>query len=163
MTDDCIGIKKTIEKEKKLLLDYKENDTIHADSYEKIQVLNLLDKLGFPMDEIGTYLYRDVIMTSLKDIEYKRSNDEILEGLNNFYSSTYQNIARDDYWIGITTLHSLIRRAIDKISDDNTDKLVISEIFSEDDLDSNYGIKAFMIASYLYNTIDKEESKKIQK
>ena len=163
MTDDCIGIKKVIEAEKKLLLDYKENDTINTDGYEKIQVLNLLDKLGFPMDEIGTYLYRDVIMASLKDIEYKRSNDEILEGLNNFYSSTYQNIARDDYWIGITTLHSLIRRAIDKISDDNTDKLVISEIFSEDDVDSNYGIKAFMIASYLYNTMDKEESKKIQK
>lgn len=163
MIDDCIEIKSFIEKEKNLLLNYKENDTIHTDSYEKVQVLNLLDKLGFPMDEIGTYLYKDVIMSALKDIEYKRSNDDILKGLNNFYSSTYQNIARDEYWIGVTTFHSLVKRAIDKVSLDNTDKMVVSKIFSEDDLDVNYGVKAFMIASYLYNNLDKEESKKMEK
>ena len=153
-----------MKKEIHIYSDYKKHKTIDSEYFEKMQVLHILEELGFPMDEIGTYLYKDVVMSALIDMKYGYPTDKILLDLNNPYSSTYQQIARDEYWIGVKRIHSIINSTISKIHKDKSNQEFVSEIFSETGMNENYGVRAFEIASYMYNrTLNDDNSKILEK
>lgn len=109
-----------------------------------IRILKLLEDMGFPMNEVGTYLYKmmieSIIIRLLDNIELN-----LLANLNNMYSQFYVDIARNDLDIGIKTFHKLIISSIEKIDYTKFNNSVIgSHIGSH-----NYASSAYLIAKHL--------------
>lgn len=157
--------------ENKIYNNYKEGKEIEVSKSEMegLKILSLLDNLGYPMDELGTYLYKDVIIKLcdlLKDISTRRDMEkcsEILEELNNCYSCFYHGIAREDKEIGVKTFHLYIKQAVDKIDEEKIDKELVKSIYGNELNDMNYGLNAFLLAAYSlekYSYVDVEEYKK---
>ena len=79
-----------------------------------VEILSILEKLGYPMSHLGTYLYKDLIALvcdEIKDMgisELQSEEEEMLEFLNNGYSSLYVGIASDDKELGCKTFHYYI-------------------------------------------------------
>ena len=120
-----------------------------------MEILSLLKKLGFPMQELGTYLYKDLISEIcevLNCLSDKRDDvnvcRELLAKLNDAYSSFYHSIGREWKELGITSFHLYIIDALESIDDDNIDQELSSKITGEEFHDLNYGTHAFMLAAY---------------
>ena len=119
-----------------------------------IKILRILEGLGYPMDELGTYLYKDVIAESyekVKDVSSRRDMDkcrDLMASLNDAYSDFYRWIARDDKEMGVKSFHFYIGEAISKIDDDSIDKELAIKVFGSNPEDLNYGLQAFQLACY---------------
>lgn len=119
-----------------------------------IKILRILEGLGYPMDELGTYLYKDVIAEAyekVKDVSSRRDMDkcrELMASLNDAYSDFYRWIARDDKEMGVKSFHFYIGEAISKIDDNSIDKELAIKVFGSNPEDLNYGLQAFQLACY---------------
>lgn len=119
-----------------------------------IKILRILEGLGYPMDELGTYLYKDVIAEAyekVKDISSRRDMDkcrELMASLNDAYSDFYRWIARDDKEMGVKSFHFYIGEAISKIDDNSINKELAIKVFGSNPEDLNYGLQAFQLACY---------------
>lgn len=122
-----------------------------------IKILRILEGLGYPMDELGTYLYKDVIAEAyekVKDVSSRRDMDkcrELMASLNDAYSDFYRWIARDDKEMGVKSFHFYIEEAISKIDENSIDKELAVKIFGSNPEDLNYGLQAFQLACYAAN------------
>ena len=130
-----------------------------------IQILSLLEKLGYPIDELGTYLYGKVILSVcenlneiIRDEDIEKYNKLVLD-LNDAYSSFYLWIARDDLEIGLKSFHLYIERAISMIDYSKSNKNLISSIYDKDITELNYGEQALYLASYLLKIYHIENGK----
>ncbi len=135
---------------------------------QSMNILNILDKLGYPMDELGTYLYKDVINETVYNIEKIASDDmdeykELLNTLNDAYSPLYHYIAREWKEMGVTSFHLFIERAIDKIDDEKVDKELSMKIYGSRPLEQTYGSNAFQLASFYLKKYSFDDTKKYQK
>lgn len=129
-----------------------------------MQVLSILDGLGYPMEELGTYLYKEVITEicdSLKGITGKRSDmakcKDLLTQLNNGFSQFYHNVAREYLDMGVTSFHLYIQQAIEKINYEKIDLDLSYQIFGADPTEQNYGLQAFQLAAYTLGFAIKKE------
>lgn len=119
-----------------------------------IKILRILEGLGYPMDELGTYLYKDVIAEAyekVKDVSSRRDMDkcrELMASLNDAYSDFYRWIARDDKEMGVKSFHFYIGEAISKIDDNSINKELAIKVFGSNPEDLNYGLQAFQLACY---------------
>ena len=119
-----------------------------------IKILRILEGLGYPMDVLGTYLYKDVIAEAyekVKDVSSRRDMDkcrDLMASLNDAYSDFYRWIARDDKEMGVKSFHFYIGEAISKIDDDSIDKELAIKVFGSNPEDLNYGLQAFQLACY---------------
>lgn len=136
-------------------------------SFEKIsiQILSLLEKLGYPMDELGTYLYGKVILSVcenlneiIRDEDIERYN-KLVSDLNDAYSSFYLWIAKEDLEMGLKSFHLYIEQAISKIDDHKSNKELVSSIYDKDITELNYGEQALYLASYLLKIYQIENGK----
>lgn len=134
------------------------------------QILYVLDNLGFDMEHIGTYLYKDVIkkvyniLGNIDEIEkYEKYRDLLLE-LNNRNSNFYFDIAREEKEIGVKSFFRYIDNAIEKSGENN-------EYFSSKiglKLNENFGTSVIMISKYikekndLINNQNRENVRKIK-
>lgn len=127
-----------------------------------IKILRILEGLGYPMDELGTYLYKDVIAEAyekVKDVSSRRDMDkcrELMASLNDAYSDFYRWIARDDKEMGVKSFHFYIGEAISKIDDNSIDKELAIKVFGSNPEDLNYGLQAFQLACYASNRYSME-------
>lgn len=130
-----------------------------------VQILSLLEKLGYPMNELGTYLYAKVILSvceSLNEIiadEDIEKYNKLVSDLNDAYSSFYLWIARDDLEIGLKSFHLYIERTISMIDYSKSNKKLISSIYDKDITELNYGEQALYLASYLLKIYQIENGK----
>lgn len=130
-----------------------------------IKILSLLEKLGYPMDELGTYLYGKVILSVCESLNEVVADEDIdkyyklVSDLNNAYSSFYLWIAKEDLEIGLKSFHLYIEQAISKIDDHKSNKELISSIYDKDITELNYGEQALYLASYLLKIYQIENSK----
>lgn len=127
-----------------------------------IKILRILEGLGYPMDELGTYLYKDVIAEAyekVKDVSSRRDMDkcrELMASLNDAYSDFYRWIARDDKEMGVKSFHFYIGEAISKIDDNSIDKELAIKVFGSNPEYLNYGLQAFQLACYASNRYSME-------
>ena len=141
--------------DRKCYKDYKkgEYDNIPNEKLPDMIVLSGLEALGYPMDELGTYLYKTVVLgacSEMKDIDLKdmvAMNNLILE-LNVRTSEFYHNLARNELEMGVKTFHSYIIKAVESINADKINAELESKIFG-DTKPASYGTQAFKIALYL--------------
>ena len=137
----------------------KEGILENIEEYQQrgINILSLLEGLGYPMDELGTYLYKDVIAEIyevVKDVSKRTDMDkcrDLMKELNDAYSNFYRWIARDDKEMGIASFHLYIEQAISKIDEESIDKELAVKVFGSNPEDINYGLQAFQLASYVAN------------
>ena len=119
-----------------------------------MMLLEILDKLGYPKNELGTYLYKDLIALvydKIKDIKSRRDIDKcraLMSDLTNAFSPLYHYIAREDKEMGIKSFHLYIQRAIENIASENIDEDLSKSIFGENPEEKDYGMQAFQIAAY---------------
>lgn len=132
-----------------------EVDDLSEYTLKEMEILSILEKLGYPLYMLGTYLYKELVMYTYEEIkDFKRNKDKdkaenLLRELNIPYSNLYHIIARDDLEIGIKSFHYHICNAIDEINESKIDNSLAEKIFGKNPVESNYGVQAFKIASYL--------------
>lgn len=136
---------------------YKKGEIDELSDYQikEMQIISLLENLGYPMDQLGTYLYKEVIHSAYDEIkDYSSRNDmtkarELMQSLQDAYSNFYHWIARDDMEMGITSFHLYIERAINEIDEDKIKPELAIKVFGNNPEETNYGIQAFRLASYI--------------
>ena len=119
-----------------------------------MQVLWILERLGYSIDELGTYLYKDVIVKAYETINDSSSINNmdqyrvLMTQLSNAFSSFYHYIARECKDMGVKTFHLYIEKAIENIDDTKVDVNLSKKIYGENPEELNYGLNAFQIAAY---------------
>ena len=121
-----------------------------------VEILSILEKLGYPMAHLGTYLYKDLIslvceiIEKMESCELLNKRSVIIEILNNGYSSHYIWLATDDKDLGCKTFHGFIQGAIEEIDYDKIDQDLVSKIYGSKE-EVTYGTGALCIAEYYLN------------
>ena len=120
----------------------------------EVEILSILEKLGFPMSQLGTYLYKDVIVEACNiinegEITSNNKRRKLIARLNDGYDEIYKQIASEDKEIGCKTFHSYIEGAIKDIDETRTDTSLAEKIYGDKDI--TYGTAAFRIADYYLN------------
>ena len=110
--------------------------------YNRQDVMPILGKLGFPLDNCGTGLYADIIIRILELRTGRKirtdkektiiiepvSMEKIEETLTNPFNSIYQQVAREDHSIGVKRLRDSIEAAVKNIDDSKIDAELAFEI-----------------------------------
>ncbi len=120
----------------------------------EVEILSILEKLGFPMSQLGTYLYKDVIVKVCNiinegEITSNNKRRKLIARLNDGYDEIYKQIASEDKEIGCKTFHSYIEGVIKDIDETRTDTSLAEKIYGDKDI--TYGTAAFRIADYYLN------------
>lgn len=141
----------------------KKQELSDSDS-RSMNVLSILNGLGYPMEELGTYLYKMVITEicdSLKGITGKKSDMEkcknLLMQLNDGFSQFYHNVAREYLEMGVKSFHLYIQQAIEKINYKKVDLDLSYQIFGANPIEQSYGLQAFQLAAYTLGFCVKKE------
>lgn len=139
---------------------YKNGIKANVDDEELLSfnILSLLERLGFSVDLIGTYLYKDVI---IKISNYLLSNDankdvynNLLSDLKNKYSQFYVDIARNELDMGITTFHNYINEAVSKqnsLKGTRVDTNLVYQIFDKPIKELDFATQAFILGNYVHD------------
>lgn len=139
---------------------------------QEMQVLSLLEKLGYPMDEMGTYLYKNMVIKISNHLKEVKSQKEISDcknlilDLKDGFSQFYLDVARNDLDIGVKTFHKCLERAISKIDYSKADPILIWKVYGNVNEEMDYGEHAFIIGAYVSGIINQpqyEISKNIPK
>lgn len=126
----------------------------------EMTVLYVLQNLGYPMDKLGTYLYKNVITSViyiLKEEPMKKS--KLLTQLEDPFSFFYFNLARNELDMGVKTFHSYIEKSILEIDNEKIDKTLCSQIYNFHQEDIDYGQNALLIGHFIFkcmNTVKQE-------
>lgn len=143
---------------------------IEDDKKKEMEVLLLLEKLGYPMDELGTYLYKNLIVYVINRLENVESKEQILNTkqllteLKDFFSRIYLELARFDLEMGIKTFHYYIMEALNKRDFKKADKNLIYDIYSRFSYEIDYAEQAYILGAYMLGkfepvNVDSEEVK----
>ena len=145
-------------------------EVVEGASIEELEILNILDELGYPLGEIGTYLYKALIVNILNylwGVPIRRevlSEEELKEQLNNPFSQLFFDIARNDMDLGIKTFHAAINRASANVDIESVNRKMSEEIFSGDFDPVDYSFNALDIAKYYFELRDfRKNSKKLNR
>lgn len=137
-----------------------------------MDVMDLLYNIGFDLDQIGTYFYKEVVVcaaNSLKRIaknheyirnraeETKEKNEEypeydyradytnLSDNLQNPYSELYRYLAREEHWMGCKTFHACIEEAHRNVDLSRTNALVMHKVYSMCGPEINMGEQAYIL------------------
>ena len=122
----------------------------------EMKVLDTLNELGFPMDYIGTLIYKDVIMATKSDLEeiincgIIEKYEFLKETVENPYSEFYLNISRWQNDISVERLHNHIMNAIKSIDKDKINVDTVYKIFGSNNMEHSYGKAAIKIGLYSF-------------
>ena len=145
------------DKEKYELYKKEELKNINEETRRELKILDILERLGYPMNELGTYLYKDLInevCDEMKDVSTRRDIDKcriLLQELTDTYSNLYHYIAREWKEMGIKTFHLYIGQATERIDKEKIDKELSKKIYGNNNNSQDYGLHAFQIAAYTLN------------
>ena len=127
----------------------------------KMETLDLLESLGYPMDEFGTYLYKDVIMSIREQIGVVETREDVIEAsavleeAKSAFSQLYFNLARNERDMGVKKFHSIIERALLKINYENASSETLYKVYGNFPFEMDYGENAFTLANYLNQHLEK--------
>ena len=122
-----------------------------------VETLNVLEELGYSLEETGTYFYKDVIVKAVEQLQESSSEEsyqELIEDLNNDYSQFYFDIARNGYDVGLKTFHSCINISHQTKNPQDT---VLQQRIGIKDANRNYKQEALLIANYIMENQTRKE------
>lgn len=151
------------EKYKELKYGYKSKENLSEEEQLEVDTLKVLESLGYPLEQTGTYFYKDIIVKAIKQLQEstsKESYQELIVALNNDYSQFYFDIARNGYDVGLKTFHSCINISHQAKKIQNTS---LQQRLGLDDPKMNYKQEALLIADYITENKTRKEHPKIKK
>jgi len=160
-----LGIKEQYED----YLEYKKNklESISDVKKKEMETLNLLEQLGYSIEIVGTYFYKDMILKIveyLENIETElgfKKHHKLLDEISEHYSNFYFDLARNELDVGIKTFHKVLKSNISDIDHKEANEEVFVDVFGTKEINNlGYEEKALVIASYIYlNKKTKEKNK----
>ena len=135
---------------------------IFIEDSEEMYTLVVLEKLGFEMEDSGTYLYAKLITKIARTIE-ELPIDILATQLLHDYSQFYFDIGRNELDLGIKTFHKRIIEATKKVDYSKADPDLIYDIFCGTSEKIDYKDQAFLISIYVYRHLNEKRKGKIKK
>lgn len=132
----------------------------------KMEVLDLLEELGYPIEEYGTYLYSEVISSLRSQLGVIKTRNQVSESKELLmqakypYSQLYFNLARNERDMGVKKFHSIIERALLKINYENASSETLYKVYGNFPFEMDYGENAFTLANYLNQDLEKQVIRK---
>lgn len=120
----------------------------------EMEVLSILEQLGYPMDAAGTYLYKEVVVRVKDHLAAVRTRREVLGCVNlilqlkDKYSQFYFDIARNDLDLGVKSFHYLLEEMLERIDEAKVDPVLCKRIYGGFNECMNYGEHAFVLGAY---------------
>ncbi len=141
---------------------YKQGEEI-GDKELDMRILSLLEGLGYPIEKIGTYLYKELISYIYDDVKESIKSGiepkELMEELIYPYSGLYHEIAREYLEIGVKPFHKYIKESIEEKDSSKAIEPLSITIKGLEEGYIDYGIQAMFLASYIYGKYDKKIEK----
>lgn len=150
-------------------LKYKNGNNSEMSKSEqlKMETLDLLESLGYPMDEFGTYLYKDVIMSIREQIGVVETREDVIEAsavleeAKSAFSQLYFNLARNERDIGVKEYHRILSRSLSKIDYKKASPELLYKVYGNFPFEMDYGENAFALANFLNRQVDKPLCRKL--
>lgn len=134
--------------------------------YKDIYILTLLEGMGFPMDKLGTYLYKELILEVGNQIKEKdlegtiESYKELYDDVNNFDSNLYLWVASDYLEMGRKSFLSYMKQSFDKIDKRKIKKGISNNLFAgEKQPDYAYQTVQLGMQALTFDSYTKESAK----
>ena len=127
-----------------------------------VETLNVLEELGYSLEETGTYFYKDVIVKIIEQLQVSSSEEsyqELITDLNNDFSQFYFDIARNGYDVGLKTFHGCINMSRETKNIQNT---LLQERIGIEEANMNYKQEALLIANYITENQTRKEMPQIK-
>lgn len=130
-------------------------DGMSETTLEEMEILFLLERLGYPMEETGTYLYKDVIekaaglLRNVSTREEVRACKDLIVQMKTINSQFYFDIARNDLDLGLNSFHKYVQKAMAKVDYSKADPTLLFQIYSGLPEEMDYGEHAFVLSSYV--------------
>ena len=130
----------------------KDIEDLSEEAIKDMKILDVLQQLGYPMDELGTYLYKDMIREVYDKLEKMSTPKEvyqykaILSELRKPFSNSYLYIAREWKEMGIKSFHLYIQKALSKVDEQSSNKKLSKEVYGGKLDRQNYAVNAYRIA-----------------
>ncbi len=168
---DGTSLAKTIAKDDKDKYDKYKKGAFVSDKkydYKNMYILSLLEGLGFSMDELGTYLYKELILEVEEQLE-KSSGESSIESykklydqLNNINSNLYAWVYSDYLEMGKKTYMAYLNRAFEKIDLSKVDKNIQMSLFGNEK-QSDYAYETIQLGmqALIYDEYSKEQASNI--
>lgn len=138
-------------------------ETDNISTAEACEILEILEKLGYPIGVPGTDLYKDLIVFILRYLKGDpiRGNvltvEEIASQLNDYFSQLYFDVARNEMDLGIKTFHRAVLDATRRVDVSKIDHALALEIFGCDFAIDAYASNALKIATYYYGLLTRSQ------
>ncbi len=137
--------------ELKAFMKYKDaSDSDSNDKRLEFETLIVLESLGYPINNMGIYYFRDLIVKACLLREEGISDIELYSLLNDEFSQFYFDVARNENDIGIKNFNSTTCSCLEKRNkSSNTNKLAF-KIMRRCPEENSLGINVFFISDYIY-------------
>lgn len=133
-------------------------ENISTEKEIEMKIFDTLIELGFSIENIGTFFYKELIMEISRTLNCKNvygiefcNEETIKEMLNNRYSSIYIEIAKFYLEISCDTFHNRIKDAVKEVDISKTNKDLVVEIFEGHEDAKSYQEQALYIGKYIQN------------
>ena len=136
-------------------------DAVYA---TEMEILSLLDRLGFPMYEMGTYMYMKLIFNVADKMKVIDADDndsclELMAQVSEIHSLVYRDTcSKLDADLGL--FHREINRAISLIDESMIDESLLNLVCSENENGLHYGELAFSLSLVVLG-LKKEKKNKL--
>lgn len=127
--------------------------TVHREL--ELEVIRLLENLGYSLEEMGTFFYKDVIVGIVDALDCLTESDykTFLESLNSPFSQFYFNLARNERDIGTKSFHEYISKAHLSIDVRKANRKIVTKLYKNRSRNMNYGEYALFLAKYVKDNI----------
>lgn len=168
---DGTSLAKTIAKDDKDKYDKYKKGAFVSDKkydYKNMYILSLLESLGFSMDELGTYLYKELILEVEEQLEMSsgessiESYKKLYDQLNNINSNLYAWVYSDYLEMGKKTYMAYLNKAFEKIDLSKVDKNIQMSLFGNEE-QSDYAYETIQLGmqALIYDEYSKEQASNI--
>ena len=137
--------------ELKAFMKYKNSISSYpSDKSLEFETLIILENLGYPINDIGIYYFRDLIVKACLLKKEGMSDTELYSLLNDEFSQFYFDVARNENDIGIRNFNSITCSCLEKRNKStNTNKLAF-KIMKRPPEENSLGTNVFFISDYVY-------------
>lgn len=134
--------------------------------YQDIYILTLLEGLGLPMDQLGTYLYKELIMevreqlSKIEEDSTIESYKSLYDDINNFDSNIYYWVSRDYLEMGRMSYLNYLKQAFEGIDKSKVDPTISNSLFAgEEQPDFAYQTVKLGEQALIFESYTKESAK----
>lgn len=137
--------------EKYFIYKYGSTSNMSEQEQKEMDVLEVLEQLGFPMEETGTYFYKEIILKTMEELQAVESKEEekaLKIAMGNSYSQFYFDIARNNIDIGLKSFHGCVTIAYEDRKR-TSDSVNLEQKIGIGGIDSDYRLEAVPIAKHI--------------